>query len=267
MVIENISKELFKTSDKNMNDSLRDNFCNEILDKIYFLPKNVDKGLIEQKLNDEKYMNKILNTIEFFKNRDIKKMILDKLKCFENDISNTIVGGKIFLIVGLDTTTIYSIKLGNEDVTVMLLESADGQEDKLDILLAHEFTHFIRKQELKKNIFEDSIGERFITEGIGCNYSKEIVPCKNDADYCLVDEEKVEWVKNNIEKLEEHMTGKMDNQELMSDFFSMNADPNLIGIPIRTGYIYGYLKVKEYLEKHHLKVKDIINIDWREILN
>ena len=194
-------------------------------------------------------------------------MVLDKLKCFENNVSNTITGGKIFLIVGLDTTTIYSIKLGNKDVTVMLLESTEGQEDKLDILLAHEFTHFIRKQELKKNIFEDSIGERFITEGIGCNYSREIVPGKSDAEYCLVDDEKVKWVKNNIDKLQEHMIGEIDDSKLMSDFFSMNVDPNLIGMPIRTGYIYGYLKVKEYMENYHLKVKDILNIDWKKIFN
>jgi uncharacterized protein YjaZ len=37
-------------------------------------------------------------------------------------------------------------------------------------------------------------------------------------------------------------------------------------MPTRTGYVYGYYKVKEYLEKNNLKIKDIIGINWEEIL-
>ena len=35
---------------------------------------------------------------------------------------------------------------------------------------------------------------------------------------------------------------------------------------ITTGYVYGYLRVKEYLEKNGLKIKDIIKKEWKDIL-
>ena len=74
-------------------------------------------------------------------------------------------------------------------------------------------------------------------------------------------------VKNNIDKAETHMSGKIDTNELMSDYFNMFADTEKTGLPARTGYVYGYLRVKEYLEKNNLKIKDIIDKDWKDILN
>ena len=146
MIIENISKELFEASDDNIISLLKNNFSKTMLDKLYFLPKNINKNTINDKLEDKNYIDKVMKTINFFKSKDIEKIILEKIKCFENEINSKIINGKIYLIIGLDTTTIYSIKLNNEDVTVLLLESTDGNEEKLNILLAHEFTHFIRKQ-------------------------------------------------------------------------------------------------------------------------
>ena len=70
----------------------------------------------------------------------------------------------------------------------------------------------------------------------------------------------------NIDKVEEHMYGKMDTNELMSDYFYMFADTEKTGLPARTGYVYGYLKVKEYLENNNLRIKDIIDKDWKDIL-
>ena len=136
-----------------------------------------------------------------------------------------------------------------------------------NMLLAHEFTHVVRRQIFKRDIFENSIGERFVVEGIGCNYSREIVPNKEDYEYCIVNKDTVEWVKNNIDKVEEHMYGKMDTNELMSDYFYMFADTEKTGLPARTGYVYGYLKVKEYLENNNLRIKDIIDKDWKDIFN
>lgn len=85
-------------------------------------------------------------------------------------MKKTLLIGELYVLFGLDTTTIYATKLYDKDVTVLLLESTKGIEDNLDILLAHEYTHFVRKQIFKRDIFENSIGERFITEGIGCKY-------------------------------------------------------------------------------------------------
>ena len=49
----------------------------------------------------------------------------------------------------------------------------------------------------------------------------------------------------------------------MRDLFYMYAD---ISFPVRSGYVYGYFVVKKYLEENGLHVKDILGIDWKEIL-
>ena len=209
---------------------------------------------------------KFNNTMNSFENVDVEQLLYEKIAKFESDTTYKLDAYKIYVIIGLDTTTIYSIKYKNEDVTVLLLESTNGDMDYLDMLLAHEFTHFVRRQIFKRDIFENSIGERFVVEGVGCNYSREIVPNKEDYEYCIVNEDTVNWVKSNIDKVESHMIGKVDTNELMSDYFYMFANTKKTGLPARTGYVYGYLKVKEYLEKNNLKIKDIIDKDWKEIL-
>ena len=263
-MIINTCDDLLKNND--LNKSLEIYFSNPLLDDLYFKPKKVNKELIVEKLKDPNYLDKVNNTINKYKNINIEELISNKIKGFEQDTNYKLDSYKIYVIIGLDTTTIYSIKYNDEDITVLLLESTNGNEDNLDMLLAHEFTHFVRKQFFKRDIFENCIGERFIVEGIGCNYSREIVPSKEDYEYCIVDKETVEWVKNNIDKVEKHMKDKIDTNELMYDYFYMFADTKKTGLPTRTGYVYGYLKVKEYLEKNNLKIKDIITKDWNEIL-
>ncbi len=238
----------------------------DLINELYFKPKKINKDIINNKLNDSKYIEKINNTINTYKNLDIVDVITRKINEFELDTSIKLDNYKIYLIIGLDTTTIYSFNYNNEDVTVLLLESTNGDIDNLNMLLAHEFTHFVRKQIFKRDIFENSIGERFIVEGIGCNYSREIVPNKEDYEYTIVKEDTVNWVKNNIDKIEKHYIGKIDTNELMSDYFYMYADTKKTGLPARTGYVYGYLKVKEYLEKNNLKIRDIIDKNWEDIL-
>ena len=250
---------------KEIND-LYEYLSSDLLNELYFKPKKINKDLINEKLRDFKYIDKFNNTINAYKELDIEDYISEKINSFEQDTSYKIDDYKIYVIIGLDTTTIYSTKYNDEDVTVLLLESTDGDLDNLDMLLAHEFTHFVRRQVFKRDIFENSIGERFIVEGIGCNYSREIVPNKEDYIYCIVNKDTVEWVKNNIDKVEEHMKNKLDSNELMYDYFYMFADTTKTGLPTRTGYVYGYLKVKEYLENNNLKIKDIIAKDWEELL-
>ena len=263
-MIYNICKDLLKSD--NLKDSLLSYFSNDLIDELYFKPKKVDKDLIAKKLNDSAFINKVINTSSSYKDNDIEELIKDYIHKFELDTLYKIDSYNIYVIIGLDTTTIYSTKYNNEDVTVLLLESTNGIIDNLVMLLAHEFTHFVRKQIFKRDIFENSIGERFVVEGIGCNYSREIVPNKEDFEYTIVNEDTVNWVKNNMDKVEEHMKDKIDSNELMYDYFYMFADTSKTGLPTRTGYVYGYLKVKEYLEKNNLKIKDIINKDWEDIL-
>ena len=259
-MIINTCKELNEIND------LHDYLSNDLVNELYFKPKKVNKVLISNKLNDSLFIQKFNNTMASFGNVNVEQLLYEKISQFESDTTYKLDAYKIYVIIGLDTTTIYSIKYKNEDVTVLLLESTNGDMDYLDLLLAHEFTHFVRRQVFKKDIFENSIGERFVVEGIGCNYSREIVPNKEDYEYCIVNEDTVNWVKSNINKVESHMIGKVDTNELMSDYFYMFADTKKTGLPARTGYVYGYLKVKEYLEKNNLKIKDIIDKDWKDIL-
>jgi len=267
MIISNISKELFNLENKDIHEALRSNFSKKMLKELYLIPKKIDNNIIEQKINDREYINKVLNTIDYFKNKNIEELIINKLRYYEKNTNTKLINPKIFIIIGLDTTTIYSTKIDEEEVTVLLLEATNGDEDMLDMLLAHEYTHFIRRQILNKDIFEDSIGERFVTEGIASNYSREIVPNKKDSEYCIVSESTVDWVKNNINKIEQHMIKKINTPELMSHYFYMFADTNATNMPTRTGYVYGYLKVREYLENNGLKIKDILGIDWRKVID
>ena len=259
-MIHNTCKNIIEIND------LYDYLSSDLINELYFKPKKVNKDLINKKLNDSDYIKKINNTVNAYKDFDIEKLISEKISDFEKDTSFKLDSYKIYVIIGLDTTTIYSIKYNDEDVIVLLLESTNGNMDNLDMLLAHEFTHFVRRQIFKRDIFEKSIGERFVVEGIGCNYSREIAPNKEDYEYCIVNKDTVEWVKSNIDKVEDHMRGKIDTNELMSDCFYMFADTEKTGLPARTGYVYGYLKVKDYLENNNLRIKDIIDKDWKDIL-
>ena len=173
----------------------------------------------------------------------------------------------VYVIIGLDTTTIYSTKYQNEDITVILLESTLELEENIKKLLAHEYTHWIREKEIKHDIFEMCIGERFITEGIACSFSEEIVPNKQKSYYTIVLNTTVEWVENNIETIDKVVETKLDKNNMMYDFFYMFAKTKIPNMPVRTGYVYGYLKVKEYMRKNNLKIKDIVKLDWREVLN
>ena len=259
-MIHNTCKNIIEIND------LYDYLSSDLINELYFKPKKLNKDLINEKLKDSKYIEIINNTINTYKDLNIEDLISENIKKFETDISFKLDDYKIFVIIGIDTTTIYSIKYNNENVTVLLLESTNGSIDNLNMLLAHEFTHFVRRQIFKRDIFEKSIGERFVVEGIGCNYSREIAPNKEDYEYCIVNKDTVEWVKSNIDKVEDHIRGKIDTNELMSDYFYMFADTEKTGLPARTGYVYGYLKVKDYLENNNLRIKDIIDKDWKDIL-
>lgn len=129
------------------------------------------------------------------------------LKCVSEGIVNKLgdilkyknINKKVYVIIGLNTTTIYSVKYKDEDVTVILLESTLGIEKNIKMLLAHEYTHWIREKEIKHNIFESCIGERFITEGIDCNFSEEVIPNKLKSYYSIVPDKTVDWVENNMD--------------------------------------------------------------------
>ena len=82
----------------------------------------------------------------------------------------------LYIIVGCETTTIYSISLDGHDVSILCLEEINGNIDNLKMLLAHEYTHYVRKSILQKDIFESCIGERLVTEGIAETMHAKLSP-------------------------------------------------------------------------------------------
>ncbi len=134
------------------------------------------------------------------------------------------------------------------------------------MLLAHEYTHWVREKEIKGDIFESCVGERLITEGIACSFSEEIVPEKPIDYYCIVPNETVKWVEDNIYLLDNMLKNHLEKKDMIYDLFYMFAKTTIPNMPVRTGYVYGYLKVKEYMKNNNLKIKDIVKIDWRMII-
>ena len=60
-----------------LND-LYDYFNSELINDLYFKPKKVNKDLINEKLNDSKYIEKFNNTINSYNGYDIEKLISEK---------------------------------------------------------------------------------------------------------------------------------------------------------------------------------------------
>ena len=84
--------------------------------------------------------------------------------------------------------------------------------------------------------------------------------------YTIVPDTTIQWVKDNKETIDKIVENKLDKNNMMYDFFYMFAKTKIPNMPVRTGYVYGYLKVKEYMRKNNLKIRDIVKEDWREIL-
>ena len=153
-------------------------WASDILNDIYFIPKKIDKQKICNLVKDDEFLKLLKITISFLKKCDVIKVIEELFHEFENDTKYQLKDEKLYLILGYHTTTIYSTVVNSEEISVLCLESLEGNLDKLKMLLAHEFTHYIRKRLLDCDIFEGCIGERIVTEGIASNYSREMVSSK-----------------------------------------------------------------------------------------
>ena len=239
----------------------------DILKDIYFKPKKIGKEKIDEIMNSVEYQKVLLDTITHLNNTSLDMVLDNTVNELGNILDYRNINKKVYIIIGMNTTTIYSTKYQNEDVTVILLEATLGIEENIKMLLAHEYTHWIREQEIKHNIFENCIGERFVTEGIACNFSEEVVPNKQKSYYTIVPNTTVEWVENNLEVIDKVVEPELNKNNMMYDFFYMFAKTKIHNMPVRTGYVYGYIKVKEYMRKNNFKIKDIVKLDWREVLN
>ena len=73
----------------------------------------------------------------------------------------------------------------------------------------------------------------------------------------------VSWVEANYKALEARIRTSLESTEQMESLFYMFAR---IDFPVRTGYVFGYLAVRRYLQERGLRTKDILGIDWRRVL-
>ncbi len=257
-VINTLSSSIFNSDRRILNY-----WNSDLLQEIYFKPKVIPGQVQASVLRDPSFWEKTARLRGFTEKYEIESICDSFVRSFERDTGFPAGEQTLYLILGCGTTTIYSTSIGGQDCSVLCMEAIDGEMDRLKMLLAHEYTHLVRKQFLKKDIFESCVGERLITEGIAENYAEEIVPGKQDSVYCLVDEETVGWVQKNIQEIKLRVQSDLSGTALMRDLFYMYAN---IDYPVRCGYVYGYYVVKQYLKEHKLTVKDILSSDWRTIL-
>ena len=254
--------------DKDIKEMLEEYFLENktLLEALYFKPKKIEETQIREKLQNEDYLRKVENTIANARKINIEQAIPDSIQEIAESLQNKGVDQDLYIILGLDTTTIYAVPYQGRVVTVLLLESTMAEKENIQMLLAHEYTHWLRGRAFRHDIFESCVGERLVTEGIACNFSEKTVPNKEASYYCIVPKQTVTWVENNMEKLEELMKDRLDKNELIYDFFYMFANTSLPDMPVRTGYVYGYLKVKEYMKYHHKTIEELILEKWEVIL-
>ena len=257
-IINTITPSIFKSD-----GSIAHYWNSDLIRKIYIDSKGVTISDSLYALEDPVFKEKVNNIKLLIENNDIVTICNDMINSFEQDTGYSSDEMDLYIIVGCETTTIYSISLDGHDVSILCLEEINGNIDNLNMLLAHEYTHYVRKSILQKDIFESCIGERLVTEGIAENYAREAVLGRKDSTYCLVDDETVTWVRQNLDEVERRVRGGLFGRDLMSDLFYMYAE---VDYPVRSGYVYGFYAVKQYLEENNLHVKDIIGIDWKTIL-
>lgn len=230
---------------------------------LYFAAKRLSAETQATALGSPRFQQRLERLNALLSDVDIASACQETLSAFERDTGHGARDERLYLIVGCDTTTIYTTGLGDEKVSVLCLESIDGDVDVLRMYLAHEYTHIVRQGLLRHDIFESCLGERLVTEGIAEAYSEEVVPGRRDAEYCIVDEATVAWVRSHREQLDELIAGHLSDTSLMETLFYMFA---AIDFPVRCGYVCGLYAVRAHLRRNGLAVRDVLGWDWTDIL-
>lgn len=240
-----------------------------LLDAIHFTPRGFPTREEVQKRLDYlgyKRFEKLINTVgsdyERFEQRLIStaKNLLRKLM-YTGDHQD------VYVIVGLDCTNIYSTQLNGSAITVLCIEATDGDYEVIELLLAHECHHWRRQQQISDDIFNSSIGERMVSEGLASFFSQETQPGRFISDYCYVPSSTVEWVHDNWDLLN-YLYSDLNESRFMSALFSRTPNDRIIdGMPPRTGYVYGYLKVREFLERSHKSASDMSGVQWKTVID
>lgn len=175
---------------------------------------------------------------------------------------------EVYVVAGLNCTTIYSVNFNGRPVTVLCLEATGGLPAQIELLLAHEFHHLARQSRIPHSIFSESIEERCVSEGLAMCFSEEVRPGLDIHEYCLVPRKTVDFVLTHCKELELVWQKTKDNvEELMSTLFAQAPKTTLLPeMPPRCGYVYGYLKVKDFLRNSFMTASEAVGIRAAEIL-
>lgn len=241
-------------------EALRKYWDSPLLRRLYVLPKRVSDVQISCCLSDDRFMAALETAAAFCRRQPLETLCRDVLHCFESDTGFALPGGQLYLILGCGTSTVYSLPGGE---SVLCLEALAGDADRLKLLLAHEYVHWIRRQSVCEDLFASCTGERLVAEGLAENYSREMLPGLPDSAYCLVPEDTVRWVRTEGAALFSLIQTHLEDDSRLDSLFQKNEQTVY---PHRTGYVYGYDIVRRYLEEKNFRLRDILTADWRRIL-
>jgi hypothetical protein len=240
----------------------------DLLEELHFKPKGFrTKQSVLERLEGlgrerfDKLMLSIGNDFEGFEDR-LTALVERILKILNYSGPKQ----EVYVIVGLDCTNIYSTHLDGSPVTVLCLEAVHGDFNALELLVAHECHHWTRQQQVSHDIFDASLGERIVSEGLASCFSSEVQPGRDVADYCYVPVETVEWVRENW-SLFESLREELKDNRLMEFLFSRTPVRTLFpGMPPRTGYVYGYMKVKQFLNDAKKDAVTMSGVPWEVVM-
>ncbi|KUO71020.1 MAG: hypothetical protein APF77_15080 [Clostridia bacterium BRH_c25] len=239
---------------------------NILLQNIHFKPRGFDslKDVLSR-INEQGFacFEGVRNSIGDIKDFEcmIQNTANDILKRFGNNLIDT----DVYVIVGLDCTNIYSIMYNGKNVTVICLESVKNDVKVLNLLLSHEIHHWVRERNTGAVLFGNCVGERAVTEGLAINCSEFLFPGYEISDYCYVPESSVNWVKEHWKEVDQIFLNRANDSDISSGFFTRNKTTNLIkGMPSRIGYVYGSLKVSDYIERRGRNPIELVGISWSE---
>lgn len=208
-------------------------------------------ALVSQILVDNEYESKIVSKTD---------RILNQLNFHPLD-------QHVYVIVGLDCTTIYSVPFEGQDVTVICLESVRGEISQIEFLLAHECHHWLRQSYFTHNVLASWLGERIVTEGMAAAFTQELIPGRSTAQYCFVNQDVVAWVDSHWEELDDLISSQAETADLMAALFSRNSCSTIFsGMPARTGYVYGYYKVRNCCRNLAISPVQLAAADWASVL-
>jgi Predicted Zn-dependent protease len=235
-----------------------------ILEEIYFKPKGFE--------SKEKILKRIEEMgFEFFSElrksigniNDFEYMIQSTANDILKEFNQVVIDTNVYVIIGGNCTNIYSTEYDGRTITVICLESIQGEIEKIKLLLSHEIHHWIREKKVKDGLFGVCNGERAVTEGLAINCSEFLFPGYRACEYCYVSDSTMNWVIEHWVEVDRLFLEQAKQNDLTSGFFTRNKTPNLIrDIPPRIGYAYGYLKVKNYIRNEGGTPIKLVGVPW-----